>query len=266
MKIIQRISVNTSDQLKQQIQSLGIQATYGPILTSFEMDESDERWGDVRSIVKEFNGLCIPSTHFSKKDLKQAEYLQMVPAWHHGYPQPDENNFGYWEATYNTENKCDQCGAGAVQVNPFWMSREPKWGKRSILQLNWVFDEFFASPIVWNEVFKPFGISSLPVLDAKGQRELKTVVQLQFIEKECSLDIREYPKNVCPNCSVSVCLPITRQFPKVEPPPKSHAFRTREYFGSGASASTAIIVSQDLFGKIQGMKIKGVNFVPCQSS
>lgn len=33
------------------------------------------------------------------------------PSWncHHGYPQPDEEHFGYLQATYDPTNYCKHC-------------------------------------------------------------------------------------------------------------------------------------------------------------
>ena len=44
---------------------------------------------------------------------------------------------------------------GAKQVSPFRMKESPNWGRRSILQMNWLFDEYFVKPEVWNAVFQP---------------------------------------------------------------------------------------------------------------
>ena len=81
------------------------------------------------------------------------------------------------QASYDLGQFCERCGVGLKQTAPFQMIGEPKWGKRGILQLNWVFDQFFATPGIWASVFDPHGVASRVVTDTKG-RELKTVVQL----------------------------------------------------------------------------------------
>ncbi len=61
---------------------------------------------------------------------------------HHGYPQPEED-FGYREATYNVSDHCPTCGIGSVQNAPFRLRAEFKASHSQVVQLNWVFDEFF---------------------------------------------------------------------------------------------------------------------------
>ena len=62
------------------------------------------------------------------------------------------------------------------------MKGEPRWGRRSVLQLNWVFDEYSATPEVWNAVFRPIGVESMPVLGRRG-KVLTTVVQMVIDER-----------------------------------------------------------------------------------
>ena len=70
----------------------------------------------------------IVRTEFNASERGNAEYLNVAPAWHHGYPQP-EDDFAYLSATYDLKEYCPGCGIGEKQVAPFRMKGEPKWGK-----------------------------------------------------------------------------------------------------------------------------------------
>jgi hypothetical protein len=149
------------------------------------------------------------------------------------------------------------------------MKNEPKWGKKQILQLNWVFDEFFVHPAVWESVFQPLGVGRLSVVHHRTGKMLKTVVQLDIKDvAESVLAVQEkYPSETCPICGRTKYLPISRGFfPPFESAQSSRLCRTREYFGSGASAWNAIIASAEVYRKIRDHSLAGVSFVPLSKS
>jgi hypothetical protein len=234
-------------------------------LAIFDVEESSPAWSELQPLMADWSALDMIRTEFSVAELKQADHLQMGPGWHHGYPQPDDD-FGYVNRTYNLQTYCPVCGIGGDQSAPFRMKREPKWGKRQILQLNWVFDEFFVQPQVWRDVFQPFGIEMLPVLEHRSGQELKTVVQLKIVSGASSrLLLGEAPFQRCESCHRTKYLPLTRgKFPAVAVAPDSQIIKTHEYFGSGGSAWNAIIISADLFRQIDKHKVKGVRFTPLE--
>jgi hypothetical protein len=100
------------------------------------------------------------TTEFSKEEIDSARWIE-VGAWHHGYPQP-EDDFGYLRATYDLSEWCDACGIGLKQKASFQMKGEPRWGRRAILQLNWVFDELFVTPEVWSASSSPVALPAGP--------------------------------------------------------------------------------------------------------
>ncbi len=134
-----------------------------------------------------------------------------------------------------------------------------------MLQLNWVYDEYFALPAVWREVFLPFGIGCLPVLNHRTGDELQTVVQLEITEIAPSpLSIGdEYPSEVCGSCGRRKYVPITRGFfPSFAKGPSFPICRTQEYFGSGASGWRAIVSDRAVCRAVRAHKLSGVTFVP----
>ena len=138
---------------------------------------------------------------------------------------------------------------------------EPRWGRRGVLQLNWVFDEFFAKPDVWESVFRPYGVGKRPVLNVRG-RELVTVVQLDVVEV-VPVRTEGPPGRLCPRCGRVICLPVTRgPFPALTREPVNAIARTRDYFGSGASAFRPVLVRSDLARALLDSRVRGASLRP----
>jgi hypothetical protein len=203
------------------------------------------------------------TTRFSDYELANAHWLELVPDWHDGYPQPDELDFGYRDATYDLTHFCDRCGVGMRQKAPFQMKREPKWGKRGILQLNWMFDEFFVQPDVWTTVFKPHGVESRSVLNISGAM-LKTVVQL-VTNDEVGIVTKGLTteETVCTKCGRTKYLPVKRgPFPALRSEPSAAMLKTKEYFGSGAAAAKRVLISQGLARSLASHGVLGASVKP----
>src|SRR5689334_21562287 len=197
MQIIHRISIASSSDVQRELARLGfVVADHG--FVSFEVDEAHDSWPALSDWIARRRAVDIATTKFSKRELADARWLELMADWHYGYPQPDEDVFGYRQATYDLTGWCEQCGIGMMQKAPFQMKGEVKWGKNGILQLNWVFDEYFVTPDVWSSVFKPHGIGCRLVMNTKGV-ELKTVVQL-VIEEEVNIVPEGLPFERCARC------------------------------------------------------------------
>lgn len=232
-------------------------------LVTFELDESHEAWPNVRDWIVRRRALDIISTKFSTAEIAEAKWLNLEANWHHGYPQPNEGEFGYREATYDLTHYCEKCGIGMKQKAPFQMKGEPRWGKRSILQLNWVFDEYFVAPDIWVSVFKPHGIECRPVTDTKDT-ELKTVVQLVAHEEVgIATDGLLTDEAACSVCGRRKYLPVTRgPFPALMSEPSAAMVKTKEYFGSGASAHRGVLISQTIARALIAEGVRGASFRP----
>lgn len=244
MQIIHRISISSTPEIRGELAALGVVVGASGFVT-FEVDEAHDAWSALRLWIEKRRAADIVSTKFSERELSEASWLALEPSWHHGYPQPDEAHFGYRNATYERVGFCEQCGLGLDQKAPFQMKSEPRWGRNGILQLHWVFDEFFVTPDVWSTVFKPNGVGCRPVLDTKGS-ELKTVVQL-VVQKEVGVVVEGLAAERCARCGRVKCLPVTRgAFPPLASEPSVRMAKTREYFGGGASAYRGVLVSREL--------------------
>jgi hypothetical protein len=65
--------------------------------------------------------------------------------------------------------------------------------------LNWVADEFLVKPEMFDQVFRPFGIASRPVLDYKSRSVLQTVAQLE-IPLRADVDVSHAVCHICDAC------------------------------------------------------------------
>jgi hypothetical protein len=262
MKIIHRFSVAAKDsESRAVLASLGIRLKEQPLIMTFEVQESDARWPAVDAWSKRHQRLGITRTVFSSAEIAGASWLALQAAWHHGYPQPDEDEFGYRKATYDLTDWCPACGTGMRQVGPFQMKGEPTWGRNSILQLNWVFDEYFVTPQLWQSVFRPCGVAMRPVV-VPGGRELLTVVQL-VVEQMAAVVTAGLPAARCANCGRLKYLPVTRGFfPPLAADPDVSMVKSAEYFGSGASAFKAVLVSADIAKALRQANVNGASLIP----
>lgn len=237
----------------------------GDPLLVFDIADDHPQWSRVLTLMREW---AVPETHvstwFTKQEIEAASWLELVPDWHQGYPLSDEDKLGYRATTYDLEHWCERCGAGMTQAAWFRMKGEPKWGRNAILQLNWVFDEYFVTPDAWSTVFEPAGIGCRPVLSPCGA-ELKTVVQL-VIENSVDIATKGLASERCTWCGRVKYLSDTRRpFPVLLQEPTSPMVRTVEYFGSGSRAYNAILVSRQIAWRLAAARIHGASLRPVVS-
>ena len=262
MRIVHRISERVDSRIRREFARAGVEVGEG--FVTFEICESDARWPQVAALLERLQSLTLVRTEFTERERRDAKWLAMSSTWLHGYPMPDEDN-GYMEMTYDPTRCCGKCGLGLVQRAPFRMAREPRWGRRHVLQLNWVFDQYFVKPEVWQAVFRKYGIECMPVIHNRTGQELKSVVQLQIdVVAPERLVVKEERCNTCPACGVPKYEPHTRgKFPgfasEVVGP---HALKTQEIWGSGHRAFGEVLVSQELYGAIAAARLRGVRFEP----
>lgn len=272
MRIMHRVAFAARPAEMKQLQQLGIKLAKvtelpggGSSFIAFDIGEDDPRWPALRSLLHRWG--CSEgnvSTRFTKEELGSARWLE-IGAWHHGYPQPDEEVFGYLQATYDLTDWCRLCGMGKKQRAPFMFEGEPKWGRKSIMQLVWVYDELFVTPAAWNGVFMPAGISCRPVLSAKGA-ELKSVVQL-VVEATVGVACLGLAFERCGRCGRTKYRPVTRgAFPALCETPTVPLVRTAECFGSGAQADQRVLISQDLARALTAAGVLGAEFKPVVES
>lgn len=260
MRVVHRVSISSSPEVSTELADLGVPVESTGFVT-FEVDETHPRWPELRAWIDRRSAPDAVFTMFSDGELAAAPWLELVPDWHHGYPQPDEDSFGYLLVTYDLTDYCATCGVGLRQIAPFQMKGEPKWGRRGILQLNWVFDVFFVTPKVWSTVFEPLGVRRRPVVTPWGD-ELETVVQL-VVECEADIATEGLEGETCGSCGRTKYLPVLRgPFPALVNEPASPLVKTRQWFGSGASARRRVLVPQEARQAMEAEEVRGASFRP----
>ena len=259
MKIFRRIAVGGTPAVAAELKALGFDVPSDQFF-AFLIDEADPKWPAVERWYASYRtGPALTETRFSAAELNNARSLHLSPSWHWSYPLPDED-FGYRETTYGGSSRCPSCGIGLVQSAPFTLRGEPKWGSRNILQINWVFGEYFVTPQLWSEVFAPFGIKSREVLSRKGT-PLQSVVQL-VIEQVVDLDMTCREGSVCPTCGIEKFESVTRGFRPEPLQPVASIAHSSQWFGSGHSANHTVLVSPELRSALLAAKAKGASFEP----
>jgi len=235
-------------------------------LVSVELSESNSVWPIVLEASRGWNAIEQIITKFTQSEFRNASHMNVVSSWHYSYPMPDDDS-GYLAITYDANSGCNKCGIGLRQKSPFRMKGEPKWGRNQILQLNWVFDEFFVTPEAFEAVFKPFGIGSREVLHHKSERPLKSILQLatdslQNVPLEINRPVDEY----CSKCGLGKFHMHSKGFfPKLGRSTNEDILKSNEFFGSGGSAWRALVVSAEVYKAMMAFKLKGVTFIPLAS-
>jgi hypothetical protein len=260
MQVIHRISLTSTKADRAELARMGV-VIGDSTFTTFEVIESDPEWPRIHEWISRRKPADVISTRFSNTEIVAAEWLELVPDWHHGYPQPGEDTRGYLAATYDLKDYCECCGVGLEQIRPFQMRAEPRWGRRSILQLNWVFDEYFATPEAWKAVLQPFGVACQDVI-GPGGASLKTVVQLR-IPDQVPVDKHGLVAAQCAQCGRTKYLPVQRgPAPALLATPAADGAKTDVYFGSAAAADKRVLISRRLAGALREARLRGVSLKP----
>ncbi len=276
MKIVHRLSFNDAEggSRCQTLRAYGLSPTFTPLpappacavakgLVTVAVEETDPAWPALRERIQDWLAVDTVTTLFTDEDRAGARYFVLQPEWHHGYPMPDADH-GWIEATYDCTTRCRTCGAGAVQKAPFRLEGEPRWGRRGVLQLHWVSDEFFVTPAVYSAVFRPFGIDACEVVANHSGAALNTVLQLRFDSiAPCTLRMDRSLGTRCPDCGV-VRFDPHRQglFPALAESIDSPSVKTREWYGSGRAAWREILVDREIYESCVAAGVRGVSFWP----
>jgi len=268
MKFVHRISFRATASQRRELEALGVRLPAGIALPgggdpflAFDVDENHTNWPTLSTLFLGWNVSDLLRTEFSKKEIASARWLE-IGAWHHGYPQPDEDVFGYRQVTYNLTDWCEQCGIGMKQKAPFQMKGEPKWGRHDILQLTWVYDELFVRPED-GRLQAPW--HSLPTRHEHEGRRAQDCGAARDRRGGRHRD-RGLPIERCAKCGRAKYLPVTRgPFPMLTDKPSRAMARTKEYFGSGGQADKYVLISQELVRSLVAENVRGASLRPVQS-
>lgn len=201
---------------------------------------------------------------FSEEEENIAKRLILLSPWANGYPMPDGDN-GYQQTTYDNSAYCNICGMGLKQKEPFRLKKAPNWsGHKSLFSLNWVYDEFFAKKDFYENLFRSIGIESEKVLLYKKETVIEDTVQLIIPETEAALNLEGYSFEVCKDCGRKRYDLINKGFfPSFkEDVGDMQIFKSKEWFGTGASARKYVFISAELRNKLIKHKVNA-NYIPC---
>lgn len=182
MKIKYNLVHDKKDKIFQQLldkYSIRYKITMNIITTSIYEEET--YWEEINQYIKKSKIPTKIETVFSKTDLKKAEWFRLRSGWFWDYPKPD-SDMGFRKSTYDIEKYCTACGAIMSQKENFKIKGEPSWGNKSILQLNWIYDELFVKPDVYETMISKgiSGITKQNVLKYSDNKTLNTVIQLKI--------------------------------------------------------------------------------------
>jgi hypothetical protein len=267
MEIFHHFGIRIASEAEAQVfSSIGIHLEHGPKnlpgshIASFEISEDAPQWIEAKLLAERVKITEFVRTEFSESELGVADDLCMLASSHRGYPEPSDK-LGYLKATYDLSDFCAKCGIGARQIRPFRLKSAPNL-RLAVLQLNWVFDEFFVDRDVWARTFEPFGIGYLPVLAHKTGSELASIVQLQILQ-QADLEMDEASNILCSNCGRGKTPLSLKGFAPAPTSVPAPIFRSTQYFGSDAGAFNRVFVSAALFKEIRRTNLRGVEFYPC---
>lgn len=276
MKIVHQISFNDTEDgprcrfLREQRIAVAFTSLPAPPtctdptgLVTVSVEEADPAWPLLRDRIEDWRVVDSVTTLFTDEDRAGARYFSLEPEWQHGYPMPDSDH-DWLEATYDCTTRCRTCGAGAVQKAPFRLTGEPRWGRRCVLQIHWVSDEFFVTPAVYSEVFRPLGIEAREVVANRSGTALKTALQLRFDSiAPCPLRMDRSTGTRCPACGGVRFDPHRRGwFPAPAGSIDAPSAKTMELFGSGCASWRAILVNRGIYEACVAAGVRGVSFWP----
>jgi hypothetical protein len=133
-----------------------------------------------------------------------------------------------------------------------------------MFSVNWVFDELFVREDLYEAVFKRIGIAGEKVLLYKKETQIEETIQLVIPDTDTSLCLDGYSFEICNECGRKR-YDLIREglFPAFRSEPKEkNIFKSKEWFGTGASARKYIFISQEIRELLT--KSKGdINYLPC---
>ena len=262
MRLQGRVTFARSDTRAEQLASVARGGLDG-LLWVFDQDDRSEHWNDFLALARELGADPRITPLFNRAEIASAAWCHWLAEWHHGYPQP-EHDFAHRQVTYDLSTACSDCNVGGRQRAPFRMRTEPRWGRRAVLQMFWVYDAWFVTPDAYHAVFQPFGIVSRAVLRKSGS-PLETVVQLVVDEVVPVMEYRTSGE-LCPACGVLKLHPaLTDYAPQPVVAPAGPIALSENWYGSGANAFRETLMRHDLVAAIQEAGLRGAAFHPCRS-
>lgn len=241
-------------QLIRYLQKHNITYDKGDTVSALDIYESNPHWTFIEKYAQKNDLFCLSEAVFSKEELKNAEWMEVRSVWHYSYPQP-EDDFGYETITYTRQHHCRECGQGLEQVDSFRIKKPPNWGKRHLMMLNWIEDEFFVDEVAKTLFEKEFPfITFMNVKNKSGNEVWANIFQmiLPVLEEKGMVEEQRRLREVllCPCCGQKKYhlngldrLKLQRKIFTNAPA----IAKTAEWFGWGKGASHHIVINQEMY-------------------
>lgn len=273
MDIWHRITFGHRDNVAVAIESLGIKYLTSPLpgggyLISFDITESDSRWPQVETLIRQKSAVDVSDTVFSPQEILAAEWVRLIPVFEQGYPQPQVT----WVTNpINYEDHCPECGTFR-QASNFRLKQEPYLGRKDFMSLFWTY-ALFCTPHVFDEL-KAHGIRGYEKWDAvihKTDVPSQKVSQLYVptVANPGLMRAEDLKRETCLACGLTKYYPHMRgvmYLARTALVADVDILQTYEWFGSGHSAYRELLVS-NRFAKLilekgwRGIKLKVVELL-----
>lgn len=216
MRIRHRYGLSTEDrQIIRFLKRYNIPFQQDELTITTVVFEDDDEFDSISEFFKKKDVVDVVDAVYDKSELEAADWLTIKSEWWTQYPQPEEE-MRYIFSTYDASTYCKglegkyYCGKGLKQVQPFVIKKEPNWGARNFMMLNWIPDELFISSKASNILLKSslVGFSLWDVLD-KSYKPHSSIKQI-YVEKylhRCIDQTSIEQKNICPNCGFEKFIP-----------------------------------------------------------
>jgi hypothetical protein len=271
MERFHRILSNGNIEFKSFLDQAGIDHKYEESIVGktvfLLISESNPKWPVLEEAIDSFDVLHSVELKFSMKDIRKAAWCDLGVTSHFGYPQP-EADFGYQNVTYVSGSACDTCGVGAVQSSPFRFRKDPSQKRLHLLQLNWVFDAFFASVEARSHIEAAglVGMTFGPIVLHKTGKVIAKRFQMHVTETlPPVVDTSRLTTELCSECRSSKYNYPTGESLKIAESTtnlKLDIVKTSEWFGSGGSAFRIVLISQRFANLILDQRWRGVSLSP----
>ncbi|WP_227288064.1 hypothetical protein [Boseongicola sp. H5] len=236
-------------------------------VVGFDLLEDDERIPSVQRLLHGRKYLTHDTATFSDDDLKGADHLALGFQWLNGYPQPDDD-FGYERITYSPIGFCQGCGIKGPQITPFRLRLPPKWGRRKMFSLNWIFDEMFVETSYYDTRFRPLGLEARDVVHHKSGEILPTVKQIDLPDVDFGFQMDTSKGEICKVCDTPRYHPnVVDYLPSLDRDASAYpVFRANTYFGDGFQSFRKIVISSNVFKMLREDKVRALHFHPIKNA
>jgi hypothetical protein len=231
-------------------------------LIVFEIYESDPNWEMVSKYIQSTNASNMLETIFSDEEIRNAEWLRLIPTFELGYPQP-KSDWPIKQLSY--EIQCPKCCIYR-QINNMRMAKEPSLRNNSFMTFIWTRDAICTPEVIQGlEKIQARGYEVWNLINHKTNEPIENVRQLYVsgVTSPGLLMVDNLKRVICPECGTIKYNPHVQGIMHLKRealPPNTDFLMTHEWFGHGLLAWREILVSNRIANLILDSGWKGVRF------